>query len=544
MRGRADASLASRVRTGALWSALSTLLLRVANIGVTAVVAHILSPRDFGVFAVALTAYTIVFSIGELGIGSCLTRADMDIDRMAPTMVTISVLSSAALAAVMALAAPQIAAALGSSGGAGAVRVMALVMFVNGFFAVPSAQLTRDLAQGRLFLANAVSLVPSTLVLFVLAKTGGGALAFAWSRVAAQAVMGVVMLLSVPRIYRPGLARFPVSVLLRFGLPLAGANLVYFVLVNVDYVFVGHLTGPAGLGTYMLAFNLASVPGLLLGTVINSVAMPAFSRVKDDPGRIGTAVAGALRAVCLIVMPICGLLMVLARPLVLTVYGARWAPAADVVSVLALYGAVSVICILFGNLLTSFGKANSALVIQLCWLGVLIPAMAVGVHADGIVGAAVAHLAVIGPVVLPLYLLAIRRVARIRLGMLVTGILPSVVLASLASFAAWEAASAFTEPLPRLAAGLAAGGLIYAVAAAPEALALVSEERARKLRALRFYRFYGAVAPPSGAHAGPRENHPSTRPNRGYAGRHGTRNVSVPPSPRSSGENLEVPREA
>ena len=53
-------SLSSNVRKGAVWVVASNLLLRVTNVSITAVVAHILAPRDFGVFAVAVTAYTIV----------------------------------------------------------------------------------------------------------------------------------------------------------------------------------------------------------------------------------------------------------------------------------------------------------------------------------------------------------------------------------------------------------------------------------------------------------------------------------------------------
>ena len=152
-------SLSASVRRGALWIAFSTLLLRFANIFITAVVAHIFSPRDFGVFAVALTAYAIVFSIGELGVASCLIRADLDIDALAPTMVTVSLTMSAIFAGMMALFARHIAAALGSADGAGPVRVMALVVFLSGIFAVPCAQLTRDFKQDKLFLANAISLV-------------------------------------------------------------------------------------------------------------------------------------------------------------------------------------------------------------------------------------------------------------------------------------------------------------------------------------------------------------------------------------------------
>src|SRR5262252_2073277 len=77
--------LAASVRRGAIWSVGTSLLLRLTNIFVTAVVAHILSPHDFGVFAVALTVYAIVSSFGELGVSSCLFRADLDLDSLAPT---------------------------------------------------------------------------------------------------------------------------------------------------------------------------------------------------------------------------------------------------------------------------------------------------------------------------------------------------------------------------------------------------------------------------------------------------------------------------
>ena len=155
--------------------------------------------------------------------------------------------------------------------------------FSVGAFAVPNSQLIRDFKQGKIFLANAIAFVPSTVLLIVLAKSGGGAMAFAWSMVVRQFVMGGVLIAVAPRRYRPGLARSALSVILRFGIPLAGANFVNYILLNVDYAFVGHLLGATALGVYMLAFTVASWPYGVLGAVINSVSMPAFSRVKHDP---------------------------------------------------------------------------------------------------------------------------------------------------------------------------------------------------------------------------------------------------------------------
>ena len=484
--GSDSRSLSESVRRGALWVAASNVLLRLANVLLTAIIAHILSPHDFGVFAVALTAYAIVSSIGELGVSSCLIRADLDIDSLAPTVATVSVVSTAALAGAMAAFAAPIATALGSATATGPIRVMSLAVLLLGVFAVPNSQMVRDFKQDKIFLANAIGFVPSTVLLVVLAESGSGAMAFAWSMVVRQFAVGCVLIAVAPRHYRPGLARSALSVIFRFGIPLAGANFVSYILLNVDYAFVGHLLGATALGVYMLAFTVASWPYGVLGGVINSVSMPAFSRVKHDPALLKNAMATALRGVSLIVLPMCGMTIALARPLVLTLYGPKWAASANVLAILSLYGAVFMACLLFANMLTGLGRTKFLLVLQLIWIGTLVPAMALGVRQDGIVGAAYAHVAVIVPIVLPSYLLALKRVTGIRFTALGKATLPAILASSAAALAARGAASQFSSPLAQLITGLAAGGVTYGICAGQQAIAVFGRGRAAE-RVLHFY---------------------------------------------------------
>ena len=301
-----------------------------------------------------------------------------------------------------------------------------------------------------------------------------------------QFVVGCVLIVAAPRYYRPGLARSALSVILRFGIPLAGANFVNYTLLNVNYVFVGHLLGAAALGIYMLAFTVASWPYGLLGGVINNVSMPAFSRVKHDPALLKNAMATALRSVCLIVMPMCAMMLALARPIVLTLYGAKWAASANVLAILSIYGVVSMVCLLFANMLTSFGRTKILLVLQLIWIGTLVPAMVLGVRRDGIVGAAYAHIAVIVPIVLPSYLLALKRVTGVRLTALGKAALTPLLASAAAALAARAAASQLHSPLAQLIAGLAAGGVVYVICAGRQAITVFGRGRAAE-RALRPY---------------------------------------------------------
>jgi lipopolysaccharide exporter len=486
--------LPATVRRGALWSVASAAQLRAANVITTAVIAHILDPRDFGIFAVALTAYTIVYSLGEFGVGSCLVRADLDIDALAPTMNTVAVATSAVQAAAMILFAKPIAVALGSPAAAGPIKAMALVVIIIGIFTIPSTRLIRDFRQDKVFLAEVCSVAASTVVLLLLAKTGSGAMAFAWSRVVGQFVTGCVVFVSAPKDYRFGVTRGALSVLFRIGLPLGMSGFVNYILLNVDYALIGHQLGATALGTYVLAFNVATWPASLLGFMISNVSMPAFSRVKDDADRLKYAIVSALRAISLVVMPMSALTVALARPLVLTLYGTKWAASAKVLSILALYGAISLICLLFANMLAGLGRTRLLLLIQIAWIVVLVPAMTLGVRFGNISGAAFAHIVVIGPIVLPCYLFALRKAAGVRLVALARAVVSALLASLIAALVARGIASQFTNSLAQLIMGLAAGSLIYLVAVAPQAINLLNRGRSEKLYGRRILRFYNKTA--------------------------------------------------
>jgi lipopolysaccharide exporter len=500
-------SLSAHVRSGAIWNMGTTIFLRLSGIGVTAIVARILSPHDFGVFAVATTVFTIVWALGEFGVTSCLVRADLSVDALAPTLWSVSLISSLAMAGVLVKFAGPIAASLGSADAARPVQVMAIVVVIQGIAAVPTAQCTREFRQEKLFLANALSFLPSMAVLVFLARHGSGAMAFAWSRVTGQSIALAVILLSAPKLHLPRMTRYALGILYRFGLPLAVANFVGFILQNVDYALIGHFMGPVLLGTYVLAFNAASWSTTLLGGVLTTVSMPAFSRVKHDAVKLEAAMADAVRSVLLFAAPMCALVLVLARPLVLTLYGGHWVAAATVLSILSCYGLISIVGVLFASMLAALGRSKFVLAVQLVWLAALLPAMAIGVHEDGIVGAAIAHIVIIGPIVLPCYLFAARRATGVRVGLLARATVAPLAAAAASAGLAWFAASEFASPPVQLVAGLAAGTFVYVAVTAPQLISLVTRGQAMNPQLMAVLRAYYRIGRALGIRMGPPPRH-------------------------------------
>ncbi|POH68345.1 hypothetical protein C3B59_06550 [Cryobacterium zongtaii] len=465
--------LGDQVRRGALWSAGSTLFLRFANIAIMAVVARIVAPEAFGVFALAMVVQGVVVSLAELGISSALLRNDLDPDRIAPTIATVSIITSLVLGTAMAVFADPLAAALGSPDAAGPLRVMALSVALIGPFVVPGALIQRDFRQDVIFRAAAIAFVPSSAVLLLVALAGDGALAFAWSRVAAQLVTGVILTLKVKKRYRPGFRRDQIGMLIRFGLPLALANLLSQALLNVDYVFVGRTLGVEATGLYSLAFTIAAWSTAVIGSVLNGIVQPAFSRVRHEGGDLRGALLQACRTVALVACAIGALTLALAEPLLTTIYGTQWTGAAPALVVLAVYGVIFVLGLLLANIIISTGRTGGLLLVQVAALAVLLPAMAVGVRYGGLVGVGLAHILVSAGVILPLYLLMLRRTIPRPFGVMVRAIAWPVCAGTAAGGTAWAVAMLVSAAPAKFLLGGLAGGIFYLVLTAPLLLPLV-----------------------------------------------------------------------
>lgn len=455
------ASLERRVGHGVAWTAAGNVIMRLGNVAVMAVVARTLSQEDFGVFAVAATIYAIVASIAELGVASSVARADLDIGVVAPAAVTVSFVSSAVLGVGMFLLADPIALALGSAEGASPIRVMAAAVVMCGAFAVPAAQLQRELMQDRIFLSNMVGFAASNASLLVLALHGDGALSFAWSRVIGQACAGAVLMAMVSRRFAPGLQWAHLRFVLGFGLPLAGANLINFTLLNADYVLIGRWLGSAELGVYLLAFTVASWPSSVLSSVVNGMAIPVFSRAANDGPLLQATLNRTCAYLVLAAAPISALTAALARPLMATLYGEKWVTGATVLTLLTTYGGLSIFCVLIGNILSAVGRTRSLLLAQLPWLAALVPAMALGVQIDGIRGAAFAHIVVILAVAAPIYLALLKQSTGVRLRPIAIVVAWPLFAAALAGAAALGATQMLTSDVVQLVGGGLVGVAVY-----------------------------------------------------------------------------------
>jgi lipopolysaccharide exporter len=455
--GERQGDLGAQVRHGLAWSSINSLVLKLGTFAIGIVLARLLAPEQFGVFAVALTVQLVLMSLADLGMTADLVRSP-DPARLAPTVATLGLSTGAILTTTLVLSAQGLADLLGSPGAGPVIAVMATSLLLAGAGVVPYAALQRRFAQKALFMISLADFAVSSVLTVLLVFAGFGVMALALGRLAAQLVTLILQFVLSGERVRPGFNRQVAPEVLAFGLPVAGANVLSWALLNLDNVVISRLAGPVALGFYFLAFNISNWPMSALGQVVRSVSIPTFARVAS--GRSDKSLSAVLGPVWAVSLLAGLMLALLSSPLIELVYGNRWLPAAAILAWLGIFGALRTLFDLSASYLLARGAARATLAVQAAWITGLLPAVVLGMLFAGTTAVAVAHVVIGVLVVCPAYAVALHR-AGADIRSLVPKIWPPLAAAVPAAAVSVGVMGLTAAPWAALLAGGAAGTCLY-----------------------------------------------------------------------------------
>ena len=168
----------------------------------------------------------------------------------------------------------------------GITFLVSLTFLIGGLRVQHDALLRRQMRFLSLAIRDVVSYAIAVPVAITLAWRGAGY----WALVALPLTLNLTrMSLSWLMVrWIPGLPRRDAKVrsLMTFGGNVAASYLILNLNRSADTVLIGWHWGAGPLGLYSRAYNLLMLPVRQLGAPARSVAIPAFSRVQDDPERL------------------------------------------------------------------------------------------------------------------------------------------------------------------------------------------------------------------------------------------------------------------
>lgn len=188
-------SVAPRFISAVQWNAVISFATVIVQLGIIAVVARLLTPSDFGLYAIASVVLVIARNFGDGGLISAVVREPVLSREVVGAAVFISCIMASALSFVVLILAPLVAVALSSTEKnllEPLIRLVSMSLLISGLGAPAQAMMQRDLRFRELgFLRLAGIVVGTGGVTIVLAAGGRGAWSLAWGEIANTTVLAL-----------------------------------------------------------------------------------------------------------------------------------------------------------------------------------------------------------------------------------------------------------------------------------------------------------------------------------------------------------------
>jgi len=311
----------------------------VVGFATQSVLGHRLGSTTYGVYATALALATTLSVVQEVAGPAWLVRmAAQDPARYRDLAGAVLAFRLVAGVAVVA-AATAVAVALG--GGAEPVAVAALVAVVTGVNAVLRALRTGFQVAERMPVAAALTTanaVVTAAVMIGLVLAGAGlVVAVVGSAVVSLALVPVSWRL-LPAQMRPRLALVgaprALSTAALTSMPFTVVATLETVLSYADTIVIRAFLGPTQTGLYGAAFRLVTVLQWVPSIVLDSVMRAMSSLAVNDRERFRVLVDRSAAGLLLVGLPIAAAGSLLARPVMLLVFGSDFGDGADAFRVL------------------------------------------------------------------------------------------------------------------------------------------------------------------------------------------------------------------
>ena len=377
------------VISGLRWTTLSRAIMQLVTWSATLLVVRMLTPVDYGLVAMAGILASYLSLMGELGVSTVLvqkrTRDRSTLQALFGAVVSVGVV----LCATTLGAAPFIAAYFKQDELIPLGALAAAQFLVMPFTVIPQAMLMMDLRFKALGAAGITYAGVGAASTLILAAAGFGPYALMWGTLLSAISRAVALNASAPFFSMPRFSFRAIREFAGFSGYVLSARSIWYWYAEADSIIIGTALGPTSLGFFSVAKQLASIPLDRFAEIINTIALPTFTAVKEDGSRVRQGYLAACRIAAAMAFPVFAGFAVVAEDVIRLTIGNKWDPAIPAVQLLCIAMPLRLIGTLASPTVMAIGRPEVSLRYVL-WAAICVPAgILVGVQ-WGVIGVAAA----------------------------------------------------------------------------------------------------------------------------------------------------------
>ncbi len=320
--------LKGRTISGAFVTVAAQGVQFVLSLASIMVLARLLTPQDFGLFAMVTTVMGYLRIFKDAGLSTATVQREGITHAQVSNLFWINVAVSGGVGLIFAAASPVVAWFYREPRLVAITLILSITFPLSGLTVQHTALLSRQMRFKAMAFIQIGSLLIGLVVGTGMAWVGYNYWALVFSNLVTVVAAVPLTWLAVPwRPHRPS-RRSGVRSLVGFGANLATGGFIYSLAKGADGLLVGRFYGADSIGLYSRASALLNRPMDQFLAPMNFVFVPTLSRILIQPERYRSAFLRVYEAMALVSFLGSGLVLALARPLTLVVLGPKWENAA------------------------------------------------------------------------------------------------------------------------------------------------------------------------------------------------------------------------
>ncbi len=344
--------------SGIKWSAIGQVGTEASKFFIGIILARLLGPEAFGLISMVLVFTGIANIILEFGFAEALIQQREVSERDWSTIFWVNLGMGLLLGGIVAAFAPLISQFYEEPKLLAMTWVLSATFLFQSITIVQRTRLTKELCFKELAQVDIVGFVGSGLLALGAALMGAGV----WSLVIQHLSRTVIM-----SVYLWWMGNWRPSFTFSLASLRTSAQFSVFMFFNrtlghlslhLDSLVIGKVLGKEVLGLYNRAFFFMLFPVISFTNVVTRVLFPSISSIQTDINRVGTIFCRTIGLVTYCIFPMMMLILLLAKPLVLLLFGEEWQAMIPYLRVFTVMGMVATVSRLADTAVTSMGRKD------------------------------------------------------------------------------------------------------------------------------------------------------------------------------------------
>lgn len=377
---------------GVSWMGLlrgSTRVIAFVKIGI---LARILTPDEFGLFAIASLVLAFLEIITDTGINVFLIQGEGEIKKYLNTAWVVSIARGILITTIMYLGASFISDYFNSPNAYPLLVFMSIVPFVRGLINPLIITYQKELQFQKEFLVRFFIFLTDASIATIVALITHSAISMVWG-IFAGVVLEVILSFAIFKPWPKLKIDFvKIKHLVRRGKWVTAYRIFDYAFRQGDDIVVGRLLASSALGIYQVGYKISSLPISEVADVFGRVVFPVYSKIADDKKRLKKAFLKTFASISLLVIPFGFVFYLFPELIVKILLGNQWLEAVPVIRTLAVFGILRGLAAPATGLFLALKKQEYVTVVT--FFGILGLALTIYpfVTSNGIIGAARAAL--------------------------------------------------------------------------------------------------------------------------------------------------------